>query len=103
MRARRWLAAALAGFCAACMAEPPNAVLLVAKPGLSDPNFSRTVVLVTQTEDASTVGVILNRPSQMRLHQLLSREFPTENYRDPVYVGGPVMRQAIVVDRKSVV
>src|SRR5262245_10533804 len=86
MRARRWLAAALAGFCAACMAEPPNAVLLVAKPGLVDPNFSRTVVLVTQAEDASTVGVILNRPTS-------ARRAPTG---DPIYSGGPVMPRTIV-------
>ena len=76
--------------------ESPNSLFLVAKPGLPDPNFERTVVLVTQTEDASTVGVILNRPTRLRLQQLLSREFPVENYREPIYAGGPVMRQALV-------
>jgi putative transcriptional regulator len=86
MRVRRWLAAMLAAGWAACMAEPPNAVLLVAKPGLVDPNFSRTVVLVTQAEDASTVGVILNRPTSVR------RE-PTG---EPIYSGGPVMPRTIV-------
>ena len=44
-------------------AEAPNAILLVAKPDLQDPNFRETVVLVTQAADASTVGVILNRPT----------------------------------------
>ena len=86
MRARRWLAAVLAGCWAACMAEPPNAILLVAKPGLVDPNFSRTVVLVTQAEDASTVGVILNRPTSVR-HE------PTG---EPIYAGGPVMPRTFV-------
>ena len=91
---------------AACLALPPcaaaqqglpaNGLFLVAKPSLADPNFARTVVLVTQTEDSSTVGVIINRPSALKLSQLLSHEFPTQNYRDPIYVGGPVMRQAIV-------
>jgi putative transcriptional regulator len=74
----------------------PNSLLLVAKPGLPDPNFARTVVLVTQAEDASTVGVILNRPTPLKLGDFLSREYPTENYRDPIYLGGPVMRQAII-------
>jgi putative AlgH/UPF0301 family transcriptional regulator len=55
------------------------------------------VVLVTQTEDGGTVGVIVNRPSTLKLQQLLSREFDTSNYREPVYAGGPVMRQALVV------
>jgi hypothetical protein len=86
MRARRWLAALLAAAWAVCMAEPPNALLLVAKPGLIDPNFSRTVVLVTQAEDASTVGVILNRPTTGR-HQRTG---------EPIYSGGPVMPRTIV-------
>jgi putative transcriptional regulator len=68
------------------MAEPPNGVLLVAKPGLRDPNFSQTVVLVTQAGDSSTVGVILNRPTSVR-HE------PTG---EPVYSGGPVMPRTLV-------
>ena len=76
---------------------PANGLLLIAKPSLSDPNFSRTVVLVTQTEDGGTVGVILNRPTTLKLQQFLSGEFDTSNYRDPVFLGGPVMRQALVV------
>jgi putative transcriptional regulator len=75
---------------------PANGLLLIAKPSLADPNFSRTVVLVTQTEDGSTVGVIVNRPTALKLQEFLSDEFDTKNYRDPVYVGGPVMRQALV-------
>jgi putative transcriptional regulator len=87
MGARRWLAAALLAACsAACAAEPANGVLLVAKPGLRDPNFSQTVVLVTQTGDSSTVGVILNRPTSVR-HE------PTG---EPVYSGGPVMPRTMV-------
>ena len=76
--------------------QPPNGLFLIARPELLDPNFARTVVLVTQAEDASTVGVIINRPTKLRLQQFLSPEFPTQNYRDPIYSGGPVMRQAIV-------
>lgn len=75
---------------------PANGLFLVAKPGLADPNFARTVVLVTQTEDASTVGVILNRPTALNLSQLLSSEFQTGNYKEPIFFGGPVMRQALV-------
>ena len=47
--------------------EIPNGALLVARPGLLDPNFRQTVVLVTQRPDGSTVGVILNRPTQIEL------------------------------------
>ena len=68
---------------AAQRAEPPNAILLVAKPSLTDANFRETVVLVTQVPDGSTVGVILNRPSGKR----------HEKTGETVYAGGPVMRE----------
>jgi putative transcriptional regulator len=77
--------------------QPANGLLLVAKPSLADPNFSRTVVLVTQVEDGGTVGVILNRPTVLKLTDFLSEEFETRNYTDRIYFGGPVMRQVLVV------
>jgi putative transcriptional regulator len=80
---------------------PANGLFLIAKPTLLDPNFAKTVVLVTQAEDSSTVGVIINRPSELKLSQFLSQEFPTQNYRDPIYIGGPVMRQAIIAVYRS--
>ena len=71
-------------------------MLLVAKPTIVDPNFSRTVVLVTQAPDAETVGVILNRPVPLAASEVLPPELPSDNYRDPVYYGGPLLRQVIV-------
>ena len=67
----RWLfALLLAGLLLAPVAaqheQPPNGLLLVAKPGIADPNFARSVVLVTQAPDYSTIGVILNRPTRVR-------------------------------------
>jgi len=67
-------------------AGPPNAILLVAKPSLVDPNFRETVVLATQAGDGSTVGVILNRP--------LARKH--DKTGETVYSGGPVMREVLV-------
>jgi putative transcriptional regulator len=92
------LAASLAPPCLARepAQEPPNAVLLVAKPNILDPNFSQTVVLVTQTREAETVGVILNRPTPLAASELLPPGLPSGNYHDSVYFGGPVLRQAIV-------
>jgi len=92
----------LAGFAAqAQQNSPANGLLLVAKPGLADPNFERTVVLVTQTEDAATVGVIINRPSKLKLSLFFSPDIPTQNYRDPVFLGGPVMRQVMIAVFRS--
>lgn len=98
---RGWIAAGvlllLAGGAAAQQDLPANGVLLVARPELRDPNFSRTVVLVTQTEDGGTVGVVLNRPTPLKLSQFLGAELPTGNYREPIFAGGPVMRRVLVM------
>lgn len=80
---------------AAPQREAPNGALLVAKPGLLDPNFRQTVVLVTQRPDGSTVGVILNRPTQLELAPLVPG-LPAGNYKDALYFGGPVMRRSVV-------
>ena len=93
-----WLVVAIAAAPAAFAQQPekPNGIFLVAKPGMQDPNFSESVVLVTQAADASTVGVIINRPTSLQLRQLLPELAAAANYRDRVYFGGPVARQAIV-------
>jgi putative transcriptional regulator len=96
---RRWLALALLLLGAAAQAQqhlPANGLLLVAKPSLTDRNFSQTVVLVSQTEDGGTVGVIINRPTTLKLSQFLSEDLPTGNYREPIFFGGPVMLKALV-------
>jgi putative transcriptional regulator len=83
----------------AATAQPPeaaNGVLLVAKPGLPDPRFSETVVLVTRTPDLQTVGVILNRPLPLKLSQLIPDESLAKNYRESVFFGGPVMERTLV-------
>ena len=93
-----WCAIAGAAFGAdddAPQREEPNAILLVARPDLVDPNFRQTVVLVTQRPDGSTVGVILNRPTQLELAPLMPG-LPAENYKDALYFGGPVMRRSVV-------
>jgi putative transcriptional regulator len=102
----RALLLALVGLLAPAWADaqqalPANGLFLVAKPSLQDPNFARTVVLVTQTEDASTVGVVINRPTTLKLSQFLSEELPTGNYREPIFWGGPVMQQVLVALLRS--
>src|SRR5919204_6264603 len=92
---KRWLFVLLA-----CLAAPlggqPNGILLVAKPGLPDPNFRETVVLVTRGEEGSTVGVILNRPTKLKLAEVAPRWPNAQKFTDSLFAGGPVMRQVVV-------
>lgn len=76
--------------------DPANGVFLVAKPELADPNFRQTVVLVTQTADGGTVGVILNRPTRVPLRALLPGLDADAGDGELLYSGGPVMRNAVV-------
>jgi len=87
----------LAAFAAAGQ-EPAGrgSVLLVAKPGLPDPRFARSVVLVTRTPERQTVGVILNKPLRARLAELVSEPALARNYAGPVFFGGPVLERTLV-------
>ncbi len=80
---------------AAAQLGAPNGILLIAKPGLADPRFRETVVLATQAPDSSTVGVIINRPTQAKLSELRPDTL-AQRYREPVYSGGPVMQRTII-------
>ncbi|MEQ1844326.1 MAG: YqgE/AlgH family protein, partial [Nitrospira sp.] len=46
-------------------------VLLVASPSLSDPNFHQTVLLIVEHGRGGTVGLILNRPTNVLLSEVL--------------------------------
>jgi len=90
----RWLL--LLAWIAGPVLAQPNGILLIAKPGLPDPNFSETVVLVARTDDAATVGVILNRPTVRRLVDVAPSWPGAQDFTEQLYDGGPVMRQALV-------
>jgi putative transcriptional regulator len=64
--------------------------LLVAAPGLLDPNFRRTVVYVIEHRGRGTLGVVLNRPSEVPVHEVAPSWARLSSRPDAVFVGGPV-------------
>jgi putative transcriptional regulator len=65
--------------------------LLAATPLLGDPNFRRTVILIVEDDpEEGTLGVVLNRPTEVPVRQVL--EPWTELVTGPsvVFRGGPV-------------
>jgi putative transcriptional regulator len=65
--------------------------LLVATPLLGDPNFRRTVVLIVDhEEDDGTLGVVLNRPTEIPVGQVLAPWTELVTNPDVVFKGGPV-------------
>jgi putative transcriptional regulator len=70
--------------------------LLVASPALADPNFDRTVVLITEHSEEGAMGVVLNRASETAVGEV-APELGGIVEEGPVYIGGPVQPQALVV------
>jgi putative transcriptional regulator len=70
--------------------------LLVSTPGLSDPNFDRTVVLVLEHDGDGALGLVLNRPSATPLHEVLPTWQGMSSDPPLVFVGGPVDESAAI-------
>lgn len=63
--------------------------LLVAMPKLTDPHFSRTVVYLVDHDPDGAVGVVLNRPSDTELLELLPGWWSLAAAPRTFHVGGP--------------
>jgi len=71
--------------------------LLLAHPGLLDPNFRRTVVLLSAHSDEGAMGVIINRPLHKKLADI-SGDFALSDLADvPVFCGGPVQDKQLII------
>ena len=71
--------------------------LLVAGPGLVDPNFWRTVVLVGEHSEEGALGVVLNRASETTVDEAVPELAELAEAMGLVHLGGPVQPSAIVV------
>lgn len=60
---------------------------------MSDPNFRRTVVFVIDNRDEGTLGVVLNRPSEIPVDDVLPNWGEHVVAPQAVFVGGPVERK----------
>jgi putative transcriptional regulator len=68
--------------------------LLIAMPGMADPNFSSTVTLICEHTDEGALGIVINRPLQLQLGGLLEQlevaDPDPKVASSPVLLGGPV-------------
>ncbi len=70
---------------------------LVAAKSLRDPHFYKTVVLMLEHSEQGATGIVLNRPSSVRVSHALSGHFTIPDTDDPVFIGGPVEPTALVM------
>lgn len=71
--------------------------LMLAHPHLKDPNFARSVVLMTAHEEEGSLGIVVNRSAGMTLGEV-DDSFADFGLDDvPLYIGGPVASERVIL------
>jgi len=67
---------------------------LIAMPAMEDPNFAKSVTYVCEHNENGALGIVINRPIDMKLNDLFEQiSIELENREiaaSPVHFGGPV-------------
>lgn len=66
--------------------------LLISEPFMPDPNFKRSVVLLTEHDEEGSVGYILNQKSNLLLKDVVPDCWAADF---PIYLGGPVANDTL--------
>jgi putative transcriptional regulator len=77
--------------------KPAKGKFLVASRQLLDPNFSQTVVLLIDYQEHGAMGLIINRPSELKLSEALPEMQELQQRPDTIYLGGPVARNQLLL------
>ena len=74
-----------------------NNQFLIAMPNLADPNFFHTVTYLCQHTDDGALGIVINRPTNMKLGEILDQlgiQSDLEHVKNqPIFAGGPVQQE----------
>ncbi|MRI31638.1 YqgE/AlgH family protein [Endozoicomonas sp. OPT23] len=71
---------------------------LIAMPRLADPSFAKTLTLICEHSNDGALGIIINRPTELKLHEVFAQigiEEPDICSRSPetVFSGGPIAKE----------
>ena len=72
-------------------------IFLVASPGLRDPNFRQTVILLCKHGPEGALGVVVNRPTEINITEVLPQVPILEGQHHRVFSGGPVQRNNLLI------
>ncbi|HEX8750940.1 MAG TPA: YqgE/AlgH family protein [Nitrospira sp.] len=72
-------------------------VLLVASPSLVDPNFRETVVLIVEHNPQGTLGLVLNRSTNVLLSEALPGVSALKGTKHRLFAGGPVQPTIVLL------
>jgi putative transcriptional regulator len=77
--------------------ESARGQLLIAGPGLLDPNFWRTVVLIVEHSDEGAFGLVLNRPSETTVGEAVPEIEELVDANELLLIGGPVQPSSVII------
>ena len=70
--------------------------LLIAKPDMTDPNFTRSVVYLLEHDENGALGVVLNRPMTIPVAEHFDALVGIVSYPPVFFEGGPVASSNVV-------
>ncbi|MCX7098789.1 MAG: YqgE/AlgH family protein [Methylococcales bacterium] len=74
-----------------------NNQFIIAMPNLADPNFFHTVTYLCQHNQEGALGIVINRPAQMKLGEIFKQmnisATEISAAEAPVFAGGPVQQE----------
>ncbi|MCH2185389.1 YqgE/AlgH family protein, partial [Myxococcota bacterium] len=76
-------------------APEPRLQLLIAARTLRDPLFGRSVILLLEHTPHGALGLMINRPTEISLHEALPATRQWMERGDRLFLGGPVETQLI--------
>jgi len=71
--------------------------LLVAPPAQKDEMWEQSVIFIYEETQSNSVGLIVNKPSERTLAELAAHHNLDYSGDDPIYIGGPVNSNALVM------
>src|SRR5437899_1642250 len=79
------------------MFESLRGQLLIAGRSLRDPNFYKSVVLLLEHGPGGALGLVVNRPTAVKVSAALGGQIELPEQHDRLYVGGPVQSSALFI------
>lgn len=72
---------------------PEKGKIIISIPFLNDPNFKRSIVLLSEHNEEGSIGFILNKPTNYYLNQVVEDFL---EFNCPVFFGGPVQTNSLM-------
>ena len=79
---------------------PARGMFLLAAPRLRDSRFAQTVVLLLEYDETGALGLVVNRPTEASLSDVLVTPLPNSEGH-PVFAGGPVEHRQLIALLRS--